>query len=107
MTTPALAQAQTILDAADATTGLWVGFDEAFLGLMYRMNADPIAAYDLRKCIAIVMADLKCDEAEAEEYFATNVAGSWMGERITPCAVHVLPDETTFSDQEANPDGPG
>ena len=53
------------------------GFADAFLGIG-RQFGKPIAVYNRRKCIEILMRDM--DEEQAEEYFEFNLAGAWVGE---------------------------
>jgi hypothetical protein len=60
------------------------GFDDALVGICYRFGQHPLAAYNYRKCIEILMRD--CSEEEAIEYFEYNVLGAWMGEN-TPVFV--------------------
>lgn len=53
------------------------GFDGAILGVIERCGQPPVVIYDREKCIEILMADMPRDEAE--EYFAFNTEGSWVG----------------------------
>jgi len=59
------------------------GFEAAFVGICRRFGQPPLALYDRRKCLAILMAD-GTSEDDAEEYFEFNTIGAWMGEN-TPC----------------------
>ena len=58
------------------------GFDAAFIGIGAQQYKLPIAVYDRQKCIEILMDDGMSWE-EAEEYFAFNTEGAWVGE-LTP-----------------------
>ena len=53
------------------------GFEEAFLGICSQFSKK-FALYDRSKCIEILMRDM--DYEEAEEYFAFNVEGAYVGE---------------------------
>ena len=64
------------------------GFEEAFIGVSHRYGFDaPVAAYDRDKCIDILMKE-GMDREVAEEHFAFNVLGAWVGE-ATPVFVEV------------------
>ena len=54
------------------------GFDEALVGTARRVNGKLIAVYDSRKCIEILAREMSIEDAE--EYFAFNVEGAWVGE---------------------------
>lgn len=54
------------------------GFENAFVGIG-RQFGKPIAVYDRKKCIKILMEDMSYEEAE--EYFGFNVEGAWVGEQ--------------------------
>jgi hypothetical protein len=54
------------------------GFESAFLGVG-RQFGNPMAVYDRKKCIDILMKDMSYEEAE--EYFQFNVEGAWIGEQ--------------------------
>jgi hypothetical protein len=64
------------------------GFDDAILGIAERCGQPPIVVYDAAKCIAILMERDKMNEADAEEFFAFNTVGAWVGER-TPAFLMV------------------
>jgi hypothetical protein len=55
------------------------GFENAFLGISRRFNSPPFATYDRNKCIGILL-EQGMDEDEAEEYFAFNVEGTYVGD---------------------------
>tara|TARA_R100000935_G_scaffold48141_1_gene72471 strand:+ start:432 stop:650 length:219 start_codon:yes stop_codon:yes gene_type:complete len=61
------------------------GFDEAIIGIGSRCGQPDIIAYDVSKCIKILM-DQNMTEEEAIDYFEFNVVGAWMGEE-TPIFV--------------------
>jgi hypothetical protein len=54
------------------------GFESAFLGVG-RQFGNPMAVYDRKKCIDILMKNMSYEEAE--EYFQFNVEGAWIGEQ--------------------------
>jgi hypothetical protein len=64
------------------------GFDEAIVGISERFGRDPIVSYDRDKCIEILAKEFAQDNddpeldatEEAEDYFAFNVIGGWVGE---------------------------
>ena len=53
-------------------------FENAFIGIG-RQFGKPMAVYDRKKCIKILMEDMSYEEAE--EYFGFNVEGAWVGEQ--------------------------
>jgi len=64
------------------------GYEEAFIGIAYRVGETPIAAYDYGKCIRILADREGMTPGEAKEFFEFNVTGSWVGEG-TPVFVEV------------------
>ena len=67
------------------------GFDEAIIGIGSRCGQPDIIAYDVNKCIKILMDQGMTDE-EAMEFFEFNVVGSWVGEE-TPIFVRERHDD--------------
>jgi len=67
------------------------GFDEAIIGVGNRCGQLDILAYDVNKCIKILMAQGMTEE-EAIDYFEVNVVGSWMGEE-TPIFIREIYDD--------------
>ena len=65
------------------------GFEEAFVGIA-RQFGEPIAIYDRAKCIQILSENMSW--ADAEEYFAFNVEGAYVGEN-TPGFLEIPIDE--------------
>jgi len=63
------------------------GFENAFVGISRQFYNKPIAVYDRKKCIDILMEDMSNEEAE--EYFEYNVQGSFVGES-TPAFIEML-----------------
>ena len=55
------------------------GFEQAFVGICRRFGQPPIALYDRRKCLEILVAEGSSEE-EAEEFFDYNTLGAWVGE---------------------------
>lgn len=68
------------------------GFDDAIVGVVERITAQPVVLYDRERCIEILMGK-GMDRLEAEEYFDYNVTGSWVGEG-TPAFVSFIPGST-------------
>jgi hypothetical protein len=63
----------------DESVQLADGFEDAFIGISRQFNRAPFANYDRNKCIEIII-EQGMDEDEAEEYFAFNVEGAYVGE---------------------------
>lgn len=61
------------------------GYDDCVIGICTRFGQAPIVAYDRAKVIAKLMAEGLTEE-DAEEWFAFNQIGAWMGE-MTPCFI--------------------
>ncbi len=57
------------------------GFDDAILGTVERCGQPPVVIYDRAKCLTILMTRDGLTADEAEEFFAFNTEGSWVGER--------------------------
>ena len=57
------------------------GFEDAVIGYIEGMREAAVVVYDREKCIQILMKDMSHEEAE--EYFAYNVEGAYVGE-MTP-----------------------
>ena len=56
------------------------GFEEAVVGMCERFGAVPVVAYDMDKCIEILIERDGMGYEEAVEYFDFKVAGSYVGE---------------------------
>ncbi len=56
------------------------GFDDAILGVIERCSQPLVVVYDRNKCIEILV-DQGLSGEEAEEHFAFNVSGAWVGDR--------------------------
>jgi hypothetical protein len=56
------------------------GFDKAIVGIGYRPGSDPIIAYDMRKCINILVERDGMSPEEAQEFFDYNTLEAWVGE---------------------------
>ena len=67
------------------------GFDETIIGVGSRYGQADIIAYDVNKCIKILMDQGMTDE-EAMEFFEFNVVGAWVGEE-TPIFVREMYDD--------------
>lgn len=58
----------------------WDGFDEAFLGVLFRCGtSEPIACYDAEKMREILARDMSYEEAS--EFLEFNTFGAYVGER--------------------------
>lgn len=57
------------------------GFENAFIGVVYGKMREPVACYDRKKCISILVARDGMAEEDAEEFFSFNVDDAWMGEK--------------------------
>jgi len=83
---------EQLMEIADDEELLFAdGFDDAIIGVGNRCGQPPVIVYDRDKCIEILEAR-GMDLEQAEEYFAFNVAGAWIGDR-TPMFV-TRPKET-------------
>ena len=60
------------------------GFEDAFIGILYRFSNDGLACYDRDKCIDVLMKRDGMSLDDAEEFFSFNTIGAWVGEG-TPC----------------------
>ena len=65
------------------------GFEEAFVGIIYRHALPPVAGYDISKCIEILMRRDGMSHEEAWEYFGFNTLGAYVGEH-TPAFVNFV-----------------
>lgn len=65
------------------------GFEEAFIGLVWRLGMEPVAMYDYDRCLEILIGRDGLSEEEAIEHLEYNVMGAWVGDR-TPafCRLH-------------------
>ena len=64
------------------------GFEDAFIGLAERCGQPTIAAYDIERCIEILIQRDGMTPEEAVEFFSFNVIGAYAGE-LTPTFLHV------------------
>jgi len=62
-------------------------FDSAIIGIGRRCGKDSIVAYDVEKCIKIIMKKSDCSYEDAVDYFEFNVSGAWHGEN-TPIFIY-------------------
>lgn len=65
------------------------GFENALIGYVERFGQPPLALYDRRKCILILMVHDGMSGEEAENYFEFNTLGAWMGENTPAFATLV------------------
>lgn len=68
------------------------GFEEAFVGICRRFGQPPLAAYDVEKCLAVLMERDGMDYEGAQEFFEYNVIGAGLGEN-TPVFMTLKADE--------------
>ena len=61
------------------------GLEAAFIGVASHYGKDPVAVYDVDKCVEVFVAD-GMDYEEAQEWFDYNVQGAYVGEH-TPVFV--------------------
>lgn len=64
-------------------------FDKAIVGIVQRIDRDPVVCYSVSKIIEILMED-GMDEEEAYEYYEYNILGAYMGE-TTPMFLDPIP----------------
>lgn len=62
-------------------------YDAALLGVVERINMEPVACYDYEKLVQAVMTQGVEDRHEAQEHIDVNIAGGFLGE-FTPCILH-------------------
>jgi hypothetical protein len=70
-------------DATEVELQIADGFDDAILGIGQRFNTY-FVVYDQAKVIETLMARDGMTEEDADEFFAFNIVGAWVGEG-TPC----------------------
>ena len=58
-------------------------WDSALIGVVERINMEPVACYDFEKLVAAALDQGMADRQEAVEYLDFNVLGSYVGE-FTP-----------------------
>jgi hypothetical protein len=65
------------------------GFDDCLLGVVERFGAEALALYDLERVIQKLMSRDGMARDVAEEFFAVNIIGAWVGEN-TPAFATIL-----------------
>jgi hypothetical protein len=63
------------------------GFDNALIGISEGTN--PVAVYDVDKCIQVLMEDSNINHKDALDYFYFNVVGAYVGEK-TPLFIRMV-----------------
>ena len=58
---------------------LYDGYDDALIGVCHRFGREPIAIYDMDKCLETLM-DEGIDYETASDHFWTNTMGAWNGD---------------------------
>ena len=69
---------------------LYPDLNGALIGICEQFGRPPVAAYDLNKCITLLMED-GMDEDEAMDYFYFNPLGTWAG-ASTPVVITMYED---------------
>jgi hypothetical protein len=67
------------------------GFDDAIIGIASRCGMNDLIAYDVSKCLTILMERDGMEYDEALEFFEFNVIGAYMGEN-TPIFITTEPN---------------
>ena len=62
-------------------------YDAALLGVVERINMEPVACYDYEKLVQAVQAEGAASRQDAQDHIDHNIAGSSMGE-FTPVILH-------------------
>src|SRR5271157_1957979 len=70
------------------------GYDDCILGVVTRCGQVPILCYSRQKVIANLM-EQGMSENQAEEYFAFNQEGTWMGEHTRNTSIMAV--QTTMA----------
>lgn len=65
------------------------GFEDAIIGTVTGACRPSVVAYDMQKCIDILVKRDGMSEEEAEEFISFNVTGAYVGE-LTPLFVYDL-----------------
>lgn len=72
---------------------LATGFDDCILGICTRFGMEPVVAYDRAKVIDTLVQRDGMSYEDAEEFFAFNIIGAWVGQRtpvyIEPWTPHL------------------
>ena len=71
---------QEILDSYDTDMMTFDGFDEAIIGVSERDGSPPVIAYDIEKCIQVLVDRDGMSREDATEYIDFDVMGAWIGE---------------------------
>ena len=69
---------------------IYPNLNEALIGICEQFGRPPVAAYDLNKCIKVLIDD-GMDEDEAIDYFYYNTLGTWAGDS-TPVFITMYED---------------
>jgi len=65
------------------------GFEEAFIGIVYRHALPPVAGYDISKCIEVLMRRDGMTNEEAWDFFGFNTLTAYVGEN-TPAFINFV-----------------
>jgi hypothetical protein len=77
------------LEEIGETVIVATGFEDAVIGISYRMN-ELLAVYSYEKMVAVLMRRDGMDYEEAMEFLDNNVIFFWVGEK-TPIVVKAIP----------------
>ncbi len=75
---------QEKLEEENPMARLYPEYEEALIGICRRKGMNPVALYNQKKCIEILMDRDGMSEEDALEYFDSNTLEAWNGEN-TPC----------------------
>jgi len=79
---PSFSEKREQLEEINEEAVLFTGYEDALVGTCIRFGQEPIAIYDLDRCIEGLMKS-GLDYEEADEHFQFNTLGAWVGE-FTP-----------------------
>lgn len=74
------------LSALNPDAVVYDGFEGAYIGYVETKGSEPIACYDWRACVDILIRQ-GCTEEEALEWMSYNVTEAYVGEH-TPCFLY-------------------
>tara|TARA_R100001015_G_C4634594_1_gene201394 strand:- start:7771 stop:8025 length:255 start_codon:yes stop_codon:yes gene_type:complete len=78
---------QLMEELADNECLIADGFNDALIGISEGRN--PVAIYDVDKCIQVLMEDEGMTDEEALDYFYYNTVGAYVGEK-TPLFIRII-----------------
>jgi len=84
---------QELLNSYDTDMMTFDGFDEAIIGVSERYGSPPVIAYDIEKCIQVLMDRDGMSYEDAKEYIDFNVMGAWIGEGTPTFIMGIFKDK--------------